>query len=104
MESTEVPSAGGDEELVVDRVPYHYWSLWKGNLVYVRYMETGDAVIEMMDLKTRAKRRLQTFSPDTELGEAVAVTYMDVSPDGRRILLTKNDHGGADLMLVENFR
>jgi hypothetical protein len=97
-----VPSEGGDEEFVVDRVPYHYWAIWRGNLVYVRYTESGVAALEIKDLETGEVRGLREFSSDTELA-LQRVPYMPVSPDGHWILLTKNDHSGSDLMLVENF-
>jgi hypothetical protein len=95
-----VPSGGGEEELVVDRIPYHYWDLWEGNLIYVRFTEEDEIVIEMMDPTNSTKHLLRKLSPETELPHEL-VPYMPVSPDGRWILLTKNDLSGSDLMMVD---
>ena len=100
---SRVPSTGGNEEQIASRVPYRYWTIFNGSLVYVRYTESGDAVIEMMNLTTRAVTLLRRLNPDTELSD-LSVPYMPVSPDGRWLLLTKNDRSGSDVMLLENFR
>jgi serine/threonine protein kinase/Tol biopolymer transport system component len=95
-----VPVGGGLEELIVRGVPYHYWAVWRNMLVYIRYPERGDAVLEMMDLPTRTVRLLRRMVPDTELAYR-AVPYLPVSPDGRWILLAKNDRSGSDVMVVD---
>jgi Tol biopolymer transport system component len=57
----------------------------------------AETAIEFLDFETRTVRRI--LRPDKALYIGMAV-----SPDERSLLLTQFDQGGADLMLIDDFR
>ena len=95
-------SEGGGESTVVLDTPldsWGHWSVWNGNLVFVQPNGDAGPSIRMLDLTTRQATELVPLGPGT-----TPSVGLDVSPDGRWILYTRQDRAGSDLMLVENFR
>lgn len=96
---------GGQGTVVVDRpIKHSSWDLWHGNLVFIELSEPGTAAINIVDLETGD---LSTHASVPVEGNA----WLDpegtlaVSPDGQFILYSaKARPGGADLILVDNFR
>jgi Tol biopolymer transport system component len=95
-----VSREGGESVLVQDGISnWGHWGVWNRNLVFVQGNgETGPS-IKMLDLTTRETTELHS------LGSGMPPSGgLNVSPDGEWILFTRQDRGGSDLMLVENFR
>ena len=102
-----VPAEGGEEVAVLDSprpVNYRAWAGVEQGIYFID-VERSEALV--------AEGFLKFFRFDTgrvtriaSLGEQLATAPMQVavSPDGGWILYVQEDQGGADLMLVENFR
>ncbi len=104
-----VPAEGGEEVAVLDSPRLVHGSAWAvvEQGIYFIDVERSEALA--------AEGFLKFFRFDTgrvtriaSLGEQLATTrgqvQVAVSPDGSWILYVQDDQGGADLMLVENFR
>ena len=84
---------------VLDGVFELFWDVWKGQIVYQRDFDDGEAFAEIYDPQTETSRRLGS------LGDAASTRFgFDVSPDGTAILFTRAEREGYDLMLVDGFR
>jgi Tol biopolymer transport system component len=94
--------SGGDLRRVVAHYRGSRTPVWRDNLVYVTDSGTSGLAVDMLNLATGATRRIRTFAPD-ELytGRLLRVA---VSPDGKRILVTRVDHAGADLMEADGWQ
>ena len=102
-----VPAEGGEEVAVLDSprpVSFGAWAVVEQG-IYFLDVERSEALA--------AEGFLKFFHFDTgrvtriaSLGEQLDTTYLQVavSPDGGWILYVQEDQGGADLMLMENFR
>jgi Tol biopolymer transport system component len=86
--------AGGEETQVIDSlIASRAFSVAVDGIYFI----TGTPyTIEFFSFRTHQHRPLANVEDD--------VIYLTVSPDGRSILWTQDDHSGNDLMLVENFR
>jgi Tol biopolymer transport system component/DNA-binding winged helix-turn-helix (wHTH) protein len=94
---------GGEEAPVLDFPKASFWGYWA-------LVETG---IYFVNTEARPQPALQFLSFAARRVVHVAtldrkpvpfVSGIAVSPDGRRILYTQEDHRSSDIMLVENFR
>ena len=99
-----VPAEGGEEVAVLDSPRLVHGSAWAvvEQRIYFIDRERSEALVAEGFLKffhfdTRRVTRIAS------LGDA-APRQVVVSPDGSWILYVQDDQGGADLMLVENFR
>jgi Tol biopolymer transport system component len=95
-------SEGGGESTVVLDTPldsWGHWRVWNGNLVFIQPSGDRGPSIQLLDLTTRQTTELVALGPGT-----TPSVGLDLSPDGRWILYTRQDRPGSDLMLVENFR
>jgi hypothetical protein len=80
------------------------WDLWDGKLVFIERGEPGTAVIKIFDLETETMRE-HAVVPVQGNGFIQPGGTMTVSPDGQYILYSARARpGGADLILVDNFR
>ncbi len=98
------PEHGGEGAIVLDHpVDHARWALWRGKVVFMEQGERGTAVIKIFDLESG---NLETHAAVPVPGGWVRTEgTLEVSPDGRFILYSaKGKPGGADLILVENFR
>jgi hypothetical protein len=95
-----VSEQGGEEAVVQDAVlHWGHWSVWNGNLVFLQPGGEEGPSIRLLDLATRQTTDVVSLGPGTSPSIG-----LNVSPDGRWILFTRQDRAGSDLMLVENFR
>jgi len=60
--------------------------------------------IQFLDLQTNQIRQIASFEGPVGSGGLGDDSGLAISPDGRWILYTRADRGGAELRLVENFR
>ena len=74
------------------------WALWGEQLVYVT-SDQGDPRlhVDVRDIESEEVRRIFSSPEDLAIG-------MSVSPDGRWVLISKNEPASSDIMLVEGFR
>jgi hypothetical protein len=73
--------------------------VWNDTILYVNRRAASGTAIELFDPATGDTREIAS------LGEWPSLSFgLSVSPDGRWILYTRNDHPGSDIMLVEGFR
>jgi len=88
---------GGDEELVLDKVPADSWSGWAVNDEGIYFVEpiNNTHLIEFYSLATRRLTRIAT---------ATYITGLTVSKDGRFLVYTQLDAEDLNITLVENYR
>ena len=93
------PVAGGQEELVLERVRPFLWSVTDTGIVFVTREPDFDAI----DVYRFSDRRVARVG---RLGFRVPGSFrsMTVSRDGRWALATKMVRFDSDLMLLDNFR
>ena len=94
-----VPLAGGQEELVLERVRPFLWSVTDTGIVFVTREPDFDAidVYRFSDQRVARVGRLGFRIPGI-------FTHMTVSRDGRWALATEMVRFDSDLMLLDNFR
>src|SRR6185295_6926454 len=91
----------GTPQPLVDCVRPAAFAIAGHRVVYVACEPGTNPPLQSIDMASGRDRllgRLEHFPPDT-LGTGIAA-----SPDGKTILFRRLVRGGADLMLVENFR
>jgi Tol biopolymer transport system component/DNA-binding winged helix-turn-helix (wHTH) protein len=96
---------GGDEETVVLNLRqfiYESWGDWTlagDGLYFVDRRDAAGASVKFLSLSNGTVSRILPLDkePDDDAG-------LSVSPDGRWLLLTREDYSNLDIMLVENFR
>lgn len=93
------PLAGGQEELVLERVRPFLWSVTDTGIVFVTREPDFDAidVYRFSDLRVTRVGRLGFRVSE-------ALPHMTVSRDGRWAIATKMVRFDADLMMLDNFR
>jgi hypothetical protein len=93
------PLAGGEEELVLERVRPFLWSVTDTGIVFVTREPDYDAI----DMYRFSDQRVARVG---RLGFRVSAhaRNMTVSRDGRWALATKMVQFDSDLMLLDNFR
>ena len=96
------PVEGGEETLVLDSFNAENWGDWAvvdNGIYFIDSTAKNDWTLRFFDF---TKRRM---TPISVLGQNIYNNGLAVSPDRRQILYTRADlTGGADIMLVENFR
>jgi Tol biopolymer transport system component len=94
-----VPVAGGQEEMVFERVRPFLWSVTDSGIFFVTREPDFDAIdlYRFSDQRVSRVGRLEFRVPGI-------YTYMTVSRDGRWALATKMVRFDSDLMLLDNFR
>ena len=95
-----VPLSGGPPRQLIACVSPTAFAVAATGIYYVPCIREADAPIHVMDPETRADRRLGTLEK-YYYGSVPAI--LTVSSDGRTLLYGRGT-GGADLMLIENFR
>jgi Tol biopolymer transport system component len=90
------PTAGGEEEKVLDRVVGNAYALLSQGVYYVDH-DAGQTELRFFDFATRRYIVVARNIGDT--GSLLSVTR-----DGRTIVYTRLDVQNDDLMIVENFR
>jgi Tol biopolymer transport system component len=89
---------GGEEARVLDSVGNRdQWRVGPKGIYYMTLGDNGHPEIRFYDFLTRKSRILHTMPRQSDMG-------ISISPDSRSILYPQYDEGGADLMLVENFK
>ena len=91
--------AGGQEELVLERVRPFLWSVTDSGIVFVTREPDFDAI----DVYRFSDRRVARVG---RLGFRIPgrYTHMTASRDGRWVLATKMERLDSDLMRLDNFR
>lgn len=74
------------------------WTLWGQNIVYFPLSEGSVRPIVLFDLESRRMTEIASFESQSNFWDG-----MSISPDGRWILLSKEEPSSSDIMLVENF-
>ncbi|MCP5115284.1 MAG: hypothetical protein GY953_31030, partial [bacterium] len=92
----KVPVGGGEETRVLDNVLRHGWAVHKDGICYLDRAPGSTPALRFLRFAT-GQRELLTLLPDEAYPGGMAV-----SPDGRWVLYAQ-DHGEADIMLMENF-
>ena len=94
-----MPVAGGQEEVVLERVRPFLWSVTDSGIVFV----TREADFDAIDRYQFSDRRVARVG---RLGFRLpgSYTHMSVSRDGRWALATKIVRSDSDLMRLDNFR
>ena len=93
------PVAGGQEELVLERVRPFLWSVTDTGIVFVTREPDFDAI----DVYRFSDQRVARLG---RLGFRIPGTFnqMTVSRDGRWALATQMVRFDSDLMMLDNFR
>ena len=93
------PVAGGQEELVLERVQPFLWSVTDTGIVFI----TREADFDAIDVYRFSDRRVARVG---RLGFRMPghSRHLTVSRDGRRALATKMVRFASDLMRLDNFR
>ena len=100
----KIPAPGGEEKLVQIGVTSQVataaaadWVAVPGGLYFLSRDHSG-AVLKFLNFRTRRESRVIPVEKPWDLAP------MTASPDGKFLLFAQRDHGGADLMVAENFR
>ena len=92
------PVAGGDETQVLETVYNRAFEVRAEGIYYISWSsEDGASRLQWQALSGGKSRELVKFEGRISEG-------LGVSPDGKRILFSRQDTSSADLMLVDNFR
>ena len=92
------PVEGGEETQVLETVYNRAFEVRAEGIYYMSWSsEDGATRLQFHALSDGKSRELAKF-------EGVIDEGLAVSPDGKRILFSRQDTAGADLMLVDNFR
>jgi Tol biopolymer transport system component len=93
-----MPVEGGEETQVLETVYNRAFEVRTEGIYYMSWSSEDRASrLQFHALSGGKSRELAKF--EGRIGEGLAV-----SPDGKRILFSRLDRSGADLMLVDNFR
>src|SRR5262249_20665642 len=95
----KVPVDGGEEVQILDSLDYFSNFAVTGRGIYYSPVPARELtpLVRFYDFSTRKSSTAAMVGRPLELG-------LSVSPDGKWMLYTQVERGGADLMLVENFR
>ena len=88
---------GGEETKVLESLMGQAFALGRKGVYFVAPHPDGTSAIEFQSFATGKVTAIAVIRRPAGFG-------LSVSPDERFVLYTQIDQGGADLMLVENFR
>ncbi|HEY6120811.1 MAG TPA: protein kinase [Pyrinomonadaceae bacterium] len=98
----QVPVDGGEELQIMNSFQsalYGDWAVGNDGIYFINEHGKDGMAIDFFDFAGRKVRQVASLGKVHILETGIAV-----SPDGRQILYTQIDGGGADIKLVENFR
>ena len=98
----KVPVNGGEEVQVLDHPKPEYYLQWTLVDDSIFYVNPDTKSIEFFSFATRRMKRIVPLERLPPKGNTSG--GLSLSPDGRWLLYRLPGPGGADLMLVENFR
>jgi Tol biopolymer transport system component len=98
----KMPVGGGEETQVLNHGTQGLWGLSKEGIYFTDLDDSVPPVLKCYRFATRQVRTVKEFPKDTRFD--VASTVFSVSPDARWIIYAQLEHGGGDLMLMENYR
>jgi Tol biopolymer transport system component len=90
-----MPTAGGEEMVVLDRLKPGYWGYWALANDGI-YFADGPGIY-FFRFQDKRIRQISTVEKGLTIGDS----SMALSPDGRTLLYTQIDQSGADIMLAE---
>ncbi len=99
----QIPVAGGEESLTLDRDQAGFWRLWtvvEKGIYFATASTPSKPVIEFFDFATRKVTQVVAV----EKGLNRSDPGLSVSPDRLWLLFTQLDQSGSDIVLVDNFR
>jgi hypothetical protein len=97
-----VPAGGSEESLVVaGGLEWGFWGVSRNDICWLDRRSRQEHLVECLAPATGQKRTIAVFESGLAIPGPPGFT---ISPDGRSILIARTDHGGYDLMLVENYR
>jgi Tol biopolymer transport system component/DNA-binding winged helix-turn-helix (wHTH) protein len=100
-----VPLGGGQAAKVLEGLStYLNLAIADKGIYFVPQNAAPGSSIQFLDLQTNQIRRIASFEKPVGVGVGDYYGGLAISPDGRWILYTRADQGGAELRLVENFR
>jgi len=94
---------GGDEAPVLEFPKASFWGYWalvESGIYFVNTEAKPQPALQFLSFAGRRVVHIATL----DRKPVPFVPGIAVSPDGRRILYTQEDHRSGDIMLVENFR
>ena len=94
---------GGEEAPVLDFPKASFWGYWALVETGIYFVNTEATPQPALQFLSFAERRVVHIAA-LDRKPVPFVSGIAVSPDGRRILYTQEDHRSSDIMLVENFR
>jgi hypothetical protein len=102
--SGRLPVSGGEETLVLNHHSAGQWRYWavKEQGIYFATAETPEhPLLEFFSFATNKVTPLATLEKKISY---FGFAGLDVSSDGRWLILQQLDQEGSDIMLMENFR
>jgi hypothetical protein len=97
----EAPLEGGSARQLVKCVFFGGFTAGSRGIYYAGCEPRSDPPVYLLNPATGKQRLLGQLA---KLTQSLPVASLGVSPDGTRVLYTRNASDGADLMLIENFR
>ncbi len=94
---------GGEEAPVLDFPKASFWGYWalvETGIYFVNTETMPQPAVQFLSFAGRRVVHIATL----DRKPVPLVSGIAVSPDGRQILYTQEDHRSSDIMLVENFR
>jgi Tol biopolymer transport system component len=91
------PISGGEETQVLEGVNRRAFAVRQDGIYFFGPGPSGRTLLRFLSLASPRPITLGTIEKPVNM-------YLDVSPDGRRLLYSQIDHQVENLMLVENFR
>jgi Tol biopolymer transport system component len=95
-----VPTAGGEEILVLDRVRAQLPGYWQVVSDGIFYVDVDEGTISFYSFAQ------QQSTPIVAMGGGADPWFggLTVSPDRKSIVFSRHEYSSAEIMLVENFR
>jgi hypothetical protein len=92
-----MPVGGGEETRILEAVTFRAFAVVKDGIYFLAPGPSARTLLQFHKFATKQTITLGSIEKPVWL-------YLDVSPDGRRLLYAQRDQRVEDLMLVENFR
>jgi Tol biopolymer transport system component/DNA-binding winged helix-turn-helix (wHTH) protein len=97
----EAPLQGGSTRQLVKCALFAAFAASSRGIYYAGCEPRSDPPVYLLNPVTGKQRLLGQLEKPTQ---SIPITPLGVSPDGTRVLYTRDVSNGADLMLIENFR